>query len=576
MNTYVLDCECYVNYFLILAKHVGTGEVVRVTSRDWFNGKTVVTFNGNGYDIPLISMAFNGADLATLKKASDRIIVGGLKPWEVEREFGFERMVIDHIDLIEVSPGIAGLKTYGGRLHSRKLQDLPIAPDATLTFDQMRQIELYCANDLQTTVDLYNKLKPQIDLRVSMSAEYGIDLRSKSDAQIAEAVIRKEVERLKGHRVYRPELDPNYTFKYKAPEFVRFLSAGMRKVLDIVTSSGFTLGGEGQVLLPRVLESMHIRIGRGVYRMGIGGLHSSESSVSYKSHATKRIVDRDVTSYYPSIILTQGLYPTHLGTEFLQVYQGLVDRRIEAKRKGDSVTADALKICVNGSFGKLGSMWSVLYSPDLLIAVTLTGQLSLLMLIEALDAVGIEVVSANTDGVVSVVRADQEDLFAAVVHNWEVVTQLNTEETQYEALYSKDVNNYIAVKADGTVKTKGLYATDGLAKNPTCSVCVDAVIAYVTKGTPVEATIRACTDMTKFVTVRQVKGGAVFCGTPIGKTVRWYYADSGTHIAYLTNGNKVPKSEGAKPLMELGGLMTDIDYDWYVNEANAMLQVIGA
>ena len=45
---------------------------------------------------------------------------------------------------------------------------------------------------------------------------------------------------------------------------------------------------------------------------------------------------------YPSIILTQGLFPAHLGREFLTVYRTLVDRRIAAKRSVSSRSASAL------------------------------------------------------------------------------------------------------------------------------------------------------------------------------------------------------------------------------------------
>ena len=48
----------------------------------------------------------------------------------------------------------------------------------------------------------------------------------------------------------------------------------------------------------------------------------------------------------------------------------------DAKRTGDKVTNEAMKIMINGSFGKFGSKWSVLYSPDLLIQTTVTGQLA--------------------------------------------------------------------------------------------------------------------------------------------------------------------------------------------------------
>lgn len=551
---------------------------------EWFLRNVLsVTFNGINYDFPILSLALAGCDNATLKAASDDIILNGMKHWTVAEKYGgVDLSGVDHVDLIEVAPGQAGLKIYGGRLHSKRLQDLPIEPSASISPDDRQRLIEYCGNDLETTIDLYHKLEPQLALRREMSSEFGIDLRSKSDAQIAETVIRREVEKRVGHRIFRPELHPDYRFTYSVPNWINFASPGMRQALEIIRSAEFNLSADGSVELPRILESMRLRIGQGVYRMGIGGLHSSESSVAHLAGSVTRIVDRDVISYYPRIILNQGLYPAHMGPEFLAVYRSLVERRVQAKQDGKKVMADALKICVNGSFGKLGSKWSVLYSPDLLIAVTLTGQLALLMLIEMLEDSGFQVISANTDGVVTRVDTERTDLFEALIAAWEMTTGFDTEETEYEALYSKDVNNYIAIKPDGGTKVKGLYATEGLQKNPTSPICVEAVIAHLTSGEQLTDYILCETDLRKFLTVRQVKGGAqypceVWEWEYLGKAVRWYYAKGETrHISYATNGNKVARSEGARPMMELTDEWPDdLDYEWYINEARSILADVG-
>jgi hypothetical protein len=162
---------------------------------------------------------------------------------------------------------------------------------------------------------------------------------------------------------------------------------------------------------------------------------------------------------------------------------------------------------------------------------------------------------------------------------WEWFSCFETEAANYSALYSKDVNNYIAVKPDGKVKAKGLYATSGLMKNPTGAIAVEAVIEYLTKGTALATTIRNCDDVRKFITIRSVKGGGVQGDTYLGKTVRWYYSSAcrGQTINYKSNGNRVAKSEGARPLMELPSwLPADIDYAVYEAEASAILKVIGA
>ncbi|WP_213290064.1 hypothetical protein [Bradyrhizobium sp. sGM-13] len=187
-----------------------------------------------------------------------------------------------------------------------------------------------------------------------------------------------------------------------------------------------------------------------------------------------------------------------------------------------------MKIVNNGAFGKLGSKWSVLFAPDLMIQVTIGGQLSLLMLIEMVERAGFRVVSANTDGIVIICPTDEEDALAAVIAKWERLTGFETEETEYSALHSRDVNNYIAVKPDGSVKKKGAYAEPKIVASswpsPLNEVCSDAVVEYVTKGVPIFKTIHACRDIRRFVTIRTVKGDAVKDGKYLGKAIRWYYS----------------------------------------------------
>lgn len=601
----VFDVECYANYFLVAFQSLTSGKITYVERCDggvldgnklnWIlNNFTVVSFNGNNYDLPIIALALAGKTNEQLKFATYEIIVNGTRPSDVLKTFKVKAIKPDHIDLIEVAPLRASLKIYSGRLHAKRMQDLPFHPETTLSPEQIAIVRWYCVNDLTNTAILHESLKEQIDLRDSMGREYKMDLRSKSDAQIAEAVIAEEVERLNGARAQRPVIEPGTRYKYKIPHFIRYQTPLMNWALDVVRNANFIVSEDGNVGMPAELKELKLQIANGVYRMGIGGLHSSEQCAAHYATADMLLIDRDVTSYYPYIILNQGLYPQHLGPNFLRVYRALVERRIAAKHRGDKVIADSLKITVNGSFGKLGSRYSVLYAPDLLIQVTVTGQLSLLMLIERLELQGITVVSANTDGIVIKCPTARQAECDAIVKQWEQETGFETEDTQYLAVFSRDVNNYIAVKKkfdkatktwlyqpDGC-KTKGAYAcpeksSDRLHKNPTNEVCVDAVLALLTKGTPIMTTVRSCTGIRKFVSVRTVSGGAVKDGVFLGKSIRWYYA-AGEHgeIVYAKNGNKVPRSDGAKPVMDIPATFPqDIDYERYEQEAERMLYDIG-
>lgn len=585
---FVFDIECYENYFLVAFQSIDSGKVTYFerTNNHSFNRDKLewiirsfchIGFNSAGYDIPILSMALAGKTCSQLKQATFEIIENGTRASDVLRSFKVKTLKPNHIDLIEVAPLRASLKIYSGRLHAKRMQDLPFPPDTILSPEQIAIVRWYCVNDLKNTALLYSELKEQIDLRVQLGNEYGADLRSKSDAQIAETVIANETEKLNHKRTQRPEIEPGTRYKYQVPRFIKFNSELMNWALNIIRNADFIVSEDGNIGMPKELTAMQLKIAEGVYRMGIGGLHSSEKKTLHYSDDRFELSDHDVVSYYPSIILLLSLYPQHLGPNFLKVYKTLVDKRLRAKRDGNKVVADSLKITINGSFGKLGSRYSSLYAPDLLIQVTVTGQLALLMLIERLEWVGIHVVSANTDGIVikcPVQRIAERD---AIVKQWERDTGFETEQNKYLALLSRDVNNYIAVKPDRTVKTKGAYAKTGLQKNPTNTVCVNAVIEFLTKGTPIATTVRNCTDITQFVSVRTVKGGAVKNGEYLGKSIRWYYKQGEEgEIVYADSGNKVPRSEGAQPLMDLpDALPADIDYDWYVVEAERMLADIG-
>ena len=586
----VIDCEVYKNYFLLSAKDIESGKILHF---EQYEGKpldrqniirlmgkrTTISFNGNNYDLPVIVAALNGADNTRIKKLSDTIILDGKPAWQVCRDWGIEvPNNWDHIDLFEVAPGKSSLKIYGGRLNAPKMQDLPIEPDAVITPQQRKLLRDYCVNDLDTTELLYRKLEKQVALRKKMGEQYGMDLRSKSDAQIAETVIKSELTAITGKQYYKPKGEQT-AFRYIDPKIITFKTEQLQSVFERILKTRFELGANGAVKMPDWLKTNRIKIGQSQYQMGIGGLHSCEKSQYIAATENTLICDLDVASYYPSIILQQRLSPKSLGEPFLKVYQSIVERRIHAKKTGDTVTADTLKIAVNGSFGKLGSKYSALYAPELLIQTTITGQLALLMLIERMEAIGVRVASANTDGIVCVLSKERESKLEEVAFEWMMDTSYELERVNYKAVASRDVNSYVAVKTDGTAKGKGCFAPPSLAKNPDLPIVYEAVAKQIADGTPAADTIRNATDIAKFVTVRRVQGGAVWRDQYLGKAVRFYYSTEAADdecIHYAKNSNRVPKSAGAKPLMDLpDSFPNDVNYNAYITEAEKLLCEVG-
>lgn len=590
---YVIDTECYPNYWLFAAKNTKSGKTVLVDFQDdgrldesiilsLMSKHTTIGFNSLSYDLPMIVAAIHGFSTKKLKKLSDRLINSREPAWKIAKEFDLDINTQDywkHIDLIEVAPGKSSLKLYGGRLGCPVMQDLPFDPDRILSDEEIQKIRSYCGNDLDITHLLFEALKPQLKLRAGMSNQYGMDVRSKSDAQIAEVIIRSELTSLTGKTYSPSKLNGDYSFFYKDPSFLEFESDRLQTLFSRICQEQFTLTDSGSVQLPEWLKKDRIQIGESYYQMGIGGLHSCEQSQHIVASDGTMIVDMDVVSYYPSIILQLGLAPPSLGPAFLSTYKSIVDRRIAAKKKGDKVTADTLKICVNGSFGKLGSRYSFLYAPSLLLQVTLTGQLLLLMLIERMEKAGIKVVSANTDGIVMHCSTSCQKTMREVAWDWQLDTGMELEETEYLSISSRDVNNYLAVKTNGKTKGKGIFAETSLAKNPDGQIVYEAVAQWIAKRTPIEKTIQDCDDITKFCTVRRVEGGAMWNGHYLGKAIRFYASSStlmGDPIRYKKNGNKVPNSDGTMPLMDIRNAdLADVDRQNYIMKARELLKEVG-
>ena len=593
-NVLMYDVESFANYFLVAFRDVVRKKVILFEQYDGvvfnrrklafvLNNFCIVGFNSRTYDLPMCTLAMRGATTLELNEASFDIIINNMFVSDFEKEYDVKIPYLKHIDLIDVAPLQASLKIYAGRLNCKRMQDLPTDPRAILSADEIPKIRVYCLNDLCNTELLCNELSPALTLRKDISDKYGVNVMSRSDAQIAESVISKEIERLTGSWPSKTDIPVGKSYFIKIPKYLQYANPILQHMLEIVRVTPFTVEPSGYINMPEAIGNLEINIGQCTYKMGIGGLHSTEHSIVHYADEDTLLIDRDVESYYPRIILNQSLYPQHLGKHFLQVYNSIVERRLAAKHSGDKVTADSLKITINGSFGKFGNCYSALYSPNLLIQVTVSGQLNLLLFIDMLEWNGIPVISANTDGVVIKCPKNRHADLLAIVKQWEDMTAFKTEETRYKAIYSRDVNNYIAVKVDGEIKRKGAYSEKGsagnsrLSRNPENFVCNDAVIAFLTKGTPIEETVTGCKDITKFVCVRRVNGGAVKSGHYLGKCIRWYIStEMKGEINYLISGNKVPKSDCARPLMELPDeLPTDIDYNYYIMKSKEILEDLG-
>ncbi len=535
---------------------------------------TTVTFNGNKFDLPITQYALTGATALEIQQAAQGIITSNAPDFITYKKLGVEpRGGYDSFDLSEPAPAVfTSLKTYGTRIGSKKLWDLPYDPQLTLAPDEMEILKSYCENDLQVTEDLYHSIKHEIDLREFMGKEYGVDLRSKSGAQVAEMVLLKETN----YRGGKPDVPKS--IRYRAPKCVKFHSPELTELVQSLEDEVFAINqGNGQPVEPEWMKKNKLAIGQTPYKLGLGGIHDKRKKSVYNTNDTHIILDIDVASYYPSMIIEFGFTPKHIGKKFLDVYTKIYKNRFIAKRSGDKQTSNSLKLVLNSSFGKMGSRYSKLYAPDVMLQVTITGQLMLMMLIEDIEREGVEVFYANTDGITINCPRDKRDLIETIVFDWELHTGMVMETAEFKSVAIRDVNNFVNITMDGEVKSKGAYANTSLSKGRATPIAYEAVRKFLLDDTPLEDTIHECKDINEFVSARSVRGGGEYEGKYLGKTVRWIYdTRSVGYISYKSNGNKVPKTDNSYPMMDLvSEIPTTLNYAWYVNEAKEALKNLG-
>lgn len=381
-----------------------------------------------------------------------------------------------------------------------------------------KEMEEYNDNDVFICCELVRMNQEEIRLRYMISKEYEINVLSASRSTIADKVIVKLYSKFTGLHPKRFIDTKTIRRKIEVSEIlsekIQFSSPQLNDLLQSLHS--LVLRGEkGE------FERTFTYAGTS-YTLATGGLHSNEIPAIYVANDKQTIVDRDVASYYPNLIRSLKVCQKHLNPKaWFRIADTIVDERLEHKhlakdknlsliqRMKHTTAAACLKIVANaGIFGKMGSEKSFLCDKKAMYKVTINGQLFLLMLIERLEDAGIHVISANTDGIVTIVPKGLEETADNICHWWEKHLGLELEFTSYSKYITEGVNSYLTVKTDGKKKFKGrmnpkMYLED-LSKGYNSPIVAKAVTEYFINGTPVMETLRNSKSILDFCRTQNV------------------------------------------------------------------------
>lgn len=384
--------------------------------------------------------------------------------------------------------------------------------------EYLNEVADYNDNDVYIVAELIRMNQEEVLLRYRISEEYKVDVYSASRSTIADKVIVKLYSKFTG--LHPKAFIDTKTIRRKIlvseilSDKIAFSTPELNDILSDIRS--LTLRGEkGE--FDREFTFMGTS-----YTIATGGLHSNEIPAVYVENSDSIIVDRDVASYYPNMIRSLKVCQKHLIPKaWFRIADTIVDERLEHKhlakdksldvmeRDKHATAAACLKIVANaGIFGKMGSEKSFLCDKKAMYQVTINGQLFLLMLIEKLELAGIHVISANTDGIVTIVPRELEQTADDICHWWEKHLGLELEFTYYTKYVTEGVNSYLTVKRGGSSKFKGrmnpkMFLED-LSKGYNSPIVAKCVTEYFINGTPVMETLRNAKSILDFCRTQNV------------------------------------------------------------------------
>ena len=432
-----------------------------------------------------------------------------------------------------------GLKTMQVTMHYKNVQEYDGDFDQPLPVDKIDEMIAYNINDVESTTELLNRLKEQIELRLFIEKEHGIDCLSMDSVKMAETFLLEKysqqsgipknvIKEMRSPMDYIPLKDVILPFiRYKNPKLQAVLEDMKKQIVYSKERKGY----ENKFVISNV-----------VYSVGVGGIHSINTPKIFHPGEDEFIGHADVASMYPSLLIEYQWGPRHLGKLFCDLFAGLKVERLEAKHTGQKVKNLFLKIVLNSPTGKMQQEVSWMYDPFNVFKIRINGQLILLMLVDRLLDLGCEIIQVNTDGVVYRAKNTLREGIQEAISEVERITRLEFESDEYEAFYQYAINDYFGVLKGGEIEEKGMFITKTkLGKGLAPVVIPKAIIAYFTQGTPVTEFIEKDKDIRDFLMSQAVdkKFKVVHGDKPIQRINRFYASTNGPYL-YKVKKNENP------------------------------------
>lgn len=578
----------------------------------------MVGFNNRHFDWPVINYIYNLSQPTAEKIYAYAQSIISQEKNEYSKEWikQLDLFLLNHYDNKARRTSLKALEVSCGW---DNVMDMPLAHTTRIDEHLLQQVLEYNLNDVLFTAKFYEMCADKIKLRKEIKKKYKLDVLNKSDVVIGESIFLKylsdamdtpikELKQIRGRRTDVPI--KNIIFPY-----VSFKSKELNNVLRLMSetqSSASYLSNfiesvdtrksinelydklkENNIDVKKTAQqkkSFSFTTYYGGVRLdyGVGGIHGCVAPGVYTSDDRFDILDIDVKSYYPNLFIQNRLHPRQMDQDtFVQVYSDIFEQRVKAQKEGDKLTSDALKLSLNGLFGKTGSDVSCFYDPTVFYAVTVNGQLLISMLLESLYLNGCQIIQVNTDGVTIKHHKNKKGEVMEICKQWEEKTKLTLEYANYTKMIIRDVNNYIAVS--DKVKEKGCFETKkDWHKDNSFMIVPLAVRNYFVDGTPIEQTLRQHENILDFCGRYKASKGwnAEYVYLDGNEEKRIDYGKIYRFIPVIKGGTSLKINKDGRVHNLLDGYQTvpfnktvafdkkDLNYQFFISECQKLIETI--
>lgn len=624
------DIEVYKNFWEIrserwsISSETYSQELVYDIKRSMLS-EIMVGYNIKNYDNIIVDeIIFKGnIDTDYIKELSDKIInyQEGIYKIDYWNRFAF----IDLIDYVRNANNDkrVGLKSIAGNMGLNIIES-SIHWDDDITIDNIGMHDEYLDNDVVITRALFDEMINLTEMKVNLSETFNVDLVrafKSTKAKIAQMVTYNGKKWIQ-----------DYDAVYKIPEQLDIY------VRDNVPKSIIEFFTEQKIKSVKNMEFKDIfdnegKIGKGGIHTYNKNYKVYNQEIAEEDDVT--LFHDDYASQYPNIMINFHFNSRGIDLEkLIDLVEVRMQIKAELKHELDNYQLkkkyEAYKEIINSLFGVSLATHGDLADFERGFSTTFTGQLMITATAYKYYNAGFTILQANTDGIIVAVPNDKIDLHEKLRAEAEEVSGIEFESDKMHDFYQWNVNNYIEVEhvnndyneylhiVDGyqVVDFDKFLSKDGEGKNITLKgkilgnplgnsilscyypVIAKSVIAKALFNIPVEHTIKAEKNIKAFSYISKVgwtydktifacdDGFSVIKDDiqSVNRTINVLPVDGIEKKIYKVK-NSSPKpgkvaSQGASVEIINASLDSyniedyDIDYDWYIDNAEKYLKEV--